>query len=77
MTKLQDATGGDLQDFGLRRLAETSLVNVSRIDIFWNSLMAHFQLLTQFKDQTVRVYTIEAIQLIVTEIFAHRKQIQN
>lgn len=45
VTKLQDSNGGDLQDFGLRRLLETSLVNVSRIDIFWKILIAHFEIL--------------------------------
>lgn len=41
-------TQGD--DFGLRRLCETTLVNISRLQIFWNSLVAHFQLLLQAKE---------------------------
>jgi len=51
---LQDSSGGDLQDFGLRRLIETALVNISRIDVFWKILIAHFEILLQSKDFLVR-----------------------
>ena len=66
-----------MQDFGLRRLIETALVNVSRIDIFWKIIMAHFEILGQSKDVTVRQYTIEALQMLVIEIFSYKKQTQN
>ena len=75
VTKLQDTSNSDyLQDFGLKKLIETSLVNVSRIDIFWKSIVAHFDMLAGSKDPRVRQYTVEAMHILVLEIFAYKKQ---
>jgi hypothetical protein len=44
ITALAQLTMSNAQsdDFGLKRLCESTLVNISRLDIFWNSLAAHF-----------------------------------
>lgn len=73
VTKLQDVNGGEILDFGLRRLVETALVNVGRIDICWKIIIAHLEILQQSKDATVRQYTIEALQLLALEIFIFKK----
>lgn len=73
VTKLQDVNGGEILDFGLRRLIETALVNVGRIDICWKIIIAHLEILQQSKDATVRQYTIEALQLLALEVFVFKK----
>ena len=67
VTSMQEP--GEICDFGIKRLVETALVNVSRIDIFWKLIVAHFEILYQLKNPNVRTLTIDALMVIVIEIF--------
>jgi hypothetical protein len=60
---------GEICEFSLVRLVETSLVNVTRVDIFWKMIVAHFDILFQTNNPEVRQLTIEALQIIVLEVF--------
>lgn len=60
--------------FAIERLVETVIVNVSRCEHFWKTLVAHFDFLAKSRVVVLRQVTIEALQLIILEIFAHKKQ---
>ena len=49
------------------------MVNISRIDSFWKILVAHFEILAQSKEAQIRHVTIDALQLLILEYFAHKK----
>jgi hypothetical protein len=57
----------------MSRLVEATLVNVSRIESLWKIIVAHFDILNNCQVLAVRQLTIEALQTIVLEIFAHKK----
>jgi hypothetical protein len=69
MQEQQSSNANEICDFGLRRLLETSIVNVSRIEVFWKIVVAHFEILYQIKNPIVRSLTIEASLVLVTEVF--------
>ena len=60
----------------MSRLVETALVNVSRIDNIWKIIVAHFDILSNCQVLAIRQLTIEALQTIVLEVFAHKKTLQ-
>jgi hypothetical protein len=62
--------------FAITRLVETVIVNVSRCEHFWKTLVAHFDFLAKSRVIVLRQVTIEALQLIILEIFAHKKAIK-
>ena len=59
----------------MSRLVETALVNVSRIDNIWKIIVAHFNILSNCQVLAIRQLTIEALQTIVLEVFAHKKSL--
>ena len=61
--------------FAMSRLVETALVNVSRIDNIWKIIVAHFDILSNCQVLAIRQLTIEALQTIVMEVFAHKKSL--
>ena len=65
-----------INTFAMSRLVETALVNVSRIDNIWKIIVAHFDILSNCQVLAIRQLTIEALQTIVLEVFAHKKTLQ-
>jgi len=61
MQDVNSSTQGYISDFGLRRLVETSLVNICRVEVFWKIIVAHLEMLAQSKDPQIRQLTIEAL----------------
>ena len=57
----------------MSRLVEATLVNVSRIEGVWKIIVTHFDILSSCPVLVIRQLTIEALQTIVLEIFAHKK----
>jgi hypothetical protein len=57
----------------MSRLVEAALINVSRIEGIWKIIVAHFDILSNCQVLAVRQLTIEALQVIVLEIFAFKK----
>mmetsp|Transcript_30487 Transcript_30487/g.29874 ORF Transcript_30487/g.29874 Transcript_30487/m.29874 type:complete len:112 (-) Transcript_30487:1863-2198(-) len=50
------------------------MVNISRIELIWKILIAHFDILTNCKIAMLRQLSIEALLAIILEIFSNRKQ---
>ena len=50
------------------------MVNISRIEVVWKILIAHFDILANCKVQTLRQLSLEALLCIILEIFGFRKE---
>jgi hypothetical protein len=64
----------NINTFAISRLVETTLVNVSRVDMIWKVLIAHFEILSNCKVQALRQLSLEALLCIILEIFNHKKE---
>ena len=64
----------NINTFAISRLVETTLVNVSRVEMIWKVLIAHFEILSNCKVQALRQLSLEALLCIILEIFNHNKE---
>jgi hypothetical protein len=64
----------NINTFAISRLVETTLVNVSRVEMIWKVLIAHFEILSNCKVQALRQLSLEALLCIILEIFNHKKE---
>lgn len=64
----------NINTFAISRLVETALVNISRIEVVWKVLIAHFDILANCKVQTLRQLSLEALLCIILEVFNYRKE---
>ena len=60
--------------FAISRLVETALVNISRIELVWKILIAHFDILSNCKYQALRQLSLEALLCIILDIYKYRKE---
>lgn len=65
----------NINTFAITRLVETALVNISRIELIWKVLVAHFDILANCNIQMLRQLSIEALLCIILDIFAYRKNV--
>ena len=73
MTQTDSEILAQINTFAMSRLVEAALINVSRIEGIWKIIVAHFDILSNCQVLAVRQLTIEALQVIVLEIFAFKK----
>ena len=64
----------NINTFAISRLVETTLVNISRVEMIWKVLIAHFEILSNCKVQALRQLSLEALLCIILEIFNHKKE---
>jgi hypothetical protein len=64
----------NINTFAISRLVETTLVNVSRVEMIWKVLIAHFEILSNCKVQALRQLSLEALLCIILEIFNSKKE---
>jgi hypothetical protein len=64
----------NINTFAISRLVETTLVNVSRVEMIWKVLIAHFEILSNCKVQALRQLSLEALLCIILEIFNCKKE---
>jgi hypothetical protein len=64
----------NINTFAISRLVETALVNISRIELIWKVLIAHFDILSNCKVQVLRQLSLEALLSIILEVFSFRKE---
>ena len=64
----------NINTFAITRLVETALVNITRIELIWIILVAHFDILANCKVQMLRQLSIDAMLCLILEIFVSKKK---
>ena len=62
--------------FGVIRLLEASLVNIHRINIFWDFLVAHLDCLANSRWNELRAIAVDSLLCIIQNVFLSRNSLQ-
>jgi len=67
--KIQKTTLDRLNMFGIIRMLETTIINIDRIHILWDSVMAHLDCFANCKYPSLRALAVDAISCIILNVF--------